>query len=107
MAPRLFGGFTTGLATASFSASTSRSWLPTLELEGFGLDTTRSRCGRRLDPNFRGKFQKCGLPIEAWEAKNGKKLEDGLYRGTLRRRPAPRGLRMRSRQAKRGGPQLQ
>jgi len=22
--------------------------------------------------------------IEAWEAKNGKKLEDGLYRGTLR-----------------------
>ena len=27
----------------------------------------------------------CGLPIEAWEAKNGKKLEDGLYRGTLRR----------------------
>jgi hypothetical protein len=26
-----------------------------------------------------------GLPIEAWEAKNGKKLEDGLYRGTPRR----------------------
>jgi hypothetical protein len=25
------------------------------------------------------------LPIEAWEAKNAKKLEDGLYRGTLRR----------------------
>jgi hypothetical protein len=29
--------------------------------------------------------QNYGLPIEAWEAKNGKKLEDGLYRGTLRR----------------------
>jgi len=29
--------------------------------------------------------QEYGLPIEAWEAKNGKKLEDGLYRGTLRR----------------------
>ncbi len=29
--------------------------------------------------------QKYGLPIEAWEAKNGKKLEHGLYRGTLRR----------------------
>ena len=25
------------------------------------------------------------LPIEQWEAKTGKKLEDGLYRGTLRR----------------------
>src|SRR5438445_11684352 len=35
---------------------------------------------------YRDKIQqKCGLPIEAWEAKNGKKLEDGLYRGTLRR----------------------
>ena len=32
-----------------------------------------------------GIQQKYGLPIEAWEAKNGKKLEDGLYRGTLRR----------------------
>ena len=29
--------------------------------------------------------QKYGLPIEAWEAKKVKKLEDGLYRGTLRR----------------------
>ncbi len=25
------------------------------------------------------------MPIEAWEAKNHKKLEDGLYRGTLSR----------------------
>ena len=25
------------------------------------------------------------MPIEAWEAKDGRKLEDGLYRGTLRR----------------------
>jgi uncharacterized radical SAM superfamily Fe-S cluster-containing enzyme len=29
--------------------------------------------------------QKYGMPIEEWEKKNGKKLEDGLYRGTLRR----------------------
>ena len=29
--------------------------------------------------------QKYGMPIEEWEAKNNKKLEDGLYRGTLRR----------------------
>jgi hypothetical protein len=29
--------------------------------------------------------QKYGMPIEAWEAKTGKKLEDGLYKGTLRR----------------------
>jgi uncharacterized radical SAM superfamily Fe-S cluster-containing enzyme len=29
--------------------------------------------------------QKYGLPIETWEAKTGKKLEDGLYKGTLRR----------------------
>ena len=29
--------------------------------------------------------QKYGMPIEAWEAKTGRKLEDGLYRGTLRR----------------------
>ena len=29
--------------------------------------------------------QKYGMPIEAWEAKSGRKLEDGLYRGTLRR----------------------
>ena len=35
---------------------------------------------------YRDKIrQKHGLPIEAWEAKNGKKLEDGLYRGTLHR----------------------
>ena len=35
---------------------------------------------------YRDKVQeKYGLPIEAWEAKNGKKLGDGLYRGTLRR----------------------
>jgi len=35
---------------------------------------------------YRDKIQqKYGLPIEAWEAKNGKKLEDGLYRGTLSR----------------------
>ncbi len=35
---------------------------------------------------MKGKIQqKYGLPIEAWEAKNGKKLEDGLYRGTLTR----------------------
>lgn len=25
------------------------------------------------------------MPIEAWEKKAGRKLEDGLYRGTLRR----------------------
>jgi hypothetical protein len=29
--------------------------------------------------------QKFGMPVEAWEKKNGRKLEDGLYRGTLRR----------------------
>jgi hypothetical protein len=29
--------------------------------------------------------QKYGMPIEAWEKKVGRKLEDGLYRGTLRR----------------------
>jgi uncharacterized radical SAM superfamily Fe-S cluster-containing enzyme len=29
--------------------------------------------------------QKYGMPVEAWEAKTGKKLEDDLYRGTLRR----------------------
>jgi uncharacterized radical SAM superfamily Fe-S cluster-containing enzyme len=29
--------------------------------------------------------QKYGLPIEVWEKKTGKKLEDGLYKGTLRR----------------------
>jgi len=29
--------------------------------------------------------QKYGQPIEVWEANNHKKLEDGLYRGTLRR----------------------
>jgi len=29
--------------------------------------------------------QKYGMPIEQWEAKTGKKLEEGLYRGTLRR----------------------
>src|SRR5205085_11306354 len=35
---------------------------------------------------YRDKIQqKFGMPIEAWEAKVGKKLEDGLYRGTLRR----------------------
>jgi len=40
---------------------------------------------------YRDKIQqKYGLPIEAWEAKNGKKLEDGPYRGKLRRAPATR-----------------
>ena len=35
---------------------------------------------------YRDKIQqKYGLPIEAWRAKNGKKLKDGLYRGALRR----------------------
>ncbi len=29
--------------------------------------------------------QKYGMPIEQWEAKTGKKLEEGLYKGTLRR----------------------
>jgi len=29
--------------------------------------------------------QKYGIPVSEWEAKVGKKLEDGLYRGTLRR----------------------
>jgi len=29
--------------------------------------------------------QKYGLPIEEWEAKTGEKLEQALYRGTLRR----------------------
>jgi 7,8-dihydro-6-hydroxymethylpterin dimethyltransferase len=29
--------------------------------------------------------QKYGITVEEWEAKTGKKLEDGLYRGTLRR----------------------
>jgi len=30
-------------------------------------------------------FLRSLLPVEAWEAKKRKKLEDGLYRGTLRR----------------------
>jgi uncharacterized radical SAM superfamily Fe-S cluster-containing enzyme len=35
---------------------------------------------------YRDKIQqKYGMPIEAWEAQNHKKLEDGLYRGTMRR----------------------
>ncbi len=35
---------------------------------------------------YRDKIQqKYGMDIGAWEAKTGKKLEDGLYRGTLRR----------------------
>jgi hypothetical protein len=35
---------------------------------------------------YRDKIQqKYGMPIEEWEAKNNKKLEDGLYKGTLRR----------------------
>jgi len=35
---------------------------------------------------YRDKIQqKHGIPIEAREAKNGKKPEDGPYRGTLRR----------------------
>jgi tetraether lipid synthase len=29
--------------------------------------------------------QKYGMPIEEWEKRNNKKLEEGLYRGTLRR----------------------
>ncbi|MGD0476848.1 MAG: tetraether lipid synthase Tes [Nitrososphaerales archaeon] len=29
--------------------------------------------------------QKYGMPVEAWEAKTGKKLEDDLYKGSLRR----------------------
>jgi uncharacterized radical SAM superfamily Fe-S cluster-containing enzyme len=29
--------------------------------------------------------QKYGIPVEEWEKKTGRKLEDGLYRGTLRR----------------------
>lgn len=29
--------------------------------------------------------QKYGIPVEEWERKTGRKLEDGLYRGTLRR----------------------
>jgi hypothetical protein len=29
--------------------------------------------------------QKYGMPIEEWEKKNNRKLEDGLYKGTLRR----------------------
>ncbi|MDV3243826.1 MAG: hypothetical protein LYZ66_01470 [Nitrososphaerales archaeon] len=34
---------------------------------------------------YRDRIQKYGMPIEAWEAKTGKKLEEGLYKGTLRR----------------------
>jgi hypothetical protein len=29
--------------------------------------------------------QKYGMTVEAWEHMTGKKLEDGLYKGTLRR----------------------
>ena len=29
--------------------------------------------------------QKYGLPVEEWEKQSGEKLEDKLYRGTLRR----------------------
>lgn len=29
--------------------------------------------------------QKYGIPVEEWERRTGRKLEDGLYRGTLRR----------------------
>jgi hypothetical protein len=29
--------------------------------------------------------QKFGMPVEEWEARTGKKLEDGLYKGTFRR----------------------
>jgi uncharacterized radical SAM superfamily Fe-S cluster-containing enzyme len=35
---------------------------------------------------YRDKIQqKYGIPVEEWERKTGRKLEDGLYRGTLRR----------------------
>ena len=49
---------------------------------------------------YRDKIQqKYGLPIEAWEAKNGKKLEDGLYRGTLRRGTHHAGCASRARKS--------
>ncbi len=35
---------------------------------------------------YRDKIQqKYGIPVEEWEKRTGRKLEDGLYRGTLRR----------------------
>lgn len=35
---------------------------------------------------YRDKIQqKYGIPVEEWERRTGRKLEDGLYRGTLRR----------------------
>jgi uncharacterized radical SAM superfamily Fe-S cluster-containing enzyme len=35
---------------------------------------------------YRDRIQKkYGIPVEEWERRNGRKLEDGLYRGTLRR----------------------
>jgi len=38
---------------------------------------------QRHPQRYRDKIQQeYGLPIEAWEAKSGKKLENGLYRGT-------------------------
>ena len=39
-----------------------------------------------IPERYRDRIQhKFGMPIEAWGAQNHKKLEDGLYIGTLRR----------------------
>jgi uncharacterized radical SAM superfamily Fe-S cluster-containing enzyme len=44
-------------------------------------------CSFNVIPEFyRDRIQqKYGIPVEEWEKRTGKKLEDGLYRGTLRR----------------------
>jgi len=62
-------------------------------------------CSLNVIPEwYRDKIQqKYGLPIEAWEAKIGEKLEDGRYLGTAQGH-APRWLRLRSRRAGRGSP---
>jgi hypothetical protein len=61
------------------SAATSTTSLPTFASSPF--------CSFNVIPEwYRDRIQqKFGMPIEAWEAKKGRKLEDGLYRGTLRR----------------------
>lgn len=49
------------------------------------LNSRASACTAGVLEWYRDRIQKYGMPIEAWEAKTGKKLEEGLYKGTLRR----------------------
>jgi len=44
-------------------------------------------CSFNVIPEFyRDRIQqKYGIPVEQWEKRAGRKLEDGLYRGNLRR----------------------